>query len=62
MLAAKGCGDVSSIAECGRQWIKAGRTYEPYGNRAAKYQERYRIYKDLYGTLKPIRDMLQRFS
>jgi xylulokinase len=54
MLAAKGCGDITSIGECSRQWIKQGRIYDPDAKKAAVYRERFEKYRGLYWKMKEI--------
>lgn len=54
MLGAIGCGELSSIEEVAKLWVKPKRTFEPCNKNIGLYNQRYDIYKDLYETIKPI--------
>ncbi len=60
LLAAKARGDVGSLEDLSRVWAKPARTFEPQANNVDKYNERYEIYSDIYKTLKPLGEKINR--
>jgi len=62
MLSAVGSGAIDSIDAAVQQWVRPARVYEPSKPNAAKYRERYGIYRRLYDTIKPIGQELSRLT
>ncbi|MHC4124802.1 MAG: xylulokinase, partial [Planctomycetota bacterium] len=60
MLAAVGCGAVSSAKEAAGKWVTTQKTFTP--NKEKNYKQRYDIYKDLYKTIKPIGEKLNKLT
>jgi xylulokinase len=58
MLAAKAAGDVSSVGELCDRWVKVLKVYEPDEGISELYSQRYEVYKGLYKTLEPIRNLI----
>lgn len=54
ILAGIGVGLYDSEQEAFKRVYREGTTYEPDPDRAAKFKERFAIYKDLYPALKPV--------
>ena len=62
MLAAKAVGDVCSVKECCDTWVKVSKTYEPDKGTNRLYERRYEIYKNLYGTLMPLKNQINKLK
>jgi xylulokinase len=54
LLAGVGAGCFTSAAQAIESTLKFARRFEPDQARAARYDERYAIYRDLYPTLAPL--------
>ena len=54
LLAGAGVGEYSSPAEAADRTIRVVRTYEPDPQTAARYDERYDVYRRLYPTLREL--------
>lgn len=58
MLAAHGCGWFDSLEEGARQFVEYGSIYEPHHERAARYEELFRIYRDVYRQTRGLNEAL----
>ena len=54
MLAAVACGEYASVEEIAAKVVKVVETVEPDAELAAKYEERYREFKEIYPACKPL--------
>lgn len=54
MLAAVGCGVYPDVETAGKKLAKVVDTVEPTPELAAKYEERYQKFKELYPAMKPL--------
>ena len=54
MLAAVGCGEYSSVEEAAERLVRIRLTVEPDPEIVALYDERYKVYRDIYPQLKGI--------
>ena len=54
MLAAVGCGVFQDVETAGKKLAKVVDTVEPTPELAAKYEERYQKFRQLYPTMKPL--------
>ncbi|MGI5852290.1 MAG: xylulokinase, partial [Caldicoprobacterales bacterium] len=54
MLAAVGCGEYSSVEEAAERLVRIRSTVEPDPEIVALYDERYKVYRDIYPQLKGI--------
>ena len=54
MLAAVACGEYGSVEEAAERIVKVVETVEPEPELAAKYEERYRYFKEIYPTCRPL--------
>ena len=54
MLAAVGCGVYPDVETAGKKLAKVVDTVEPTPELAAKYEERYQKFKELYPAMKPV--------
>jgi xylulokinase len=54
LLAGAGSGHFSSAAQAAEQMLRLERRFEPDPARAARYEERYGLYREVYPTLKDI--------
>ena len=54
MLAAVACGEYESVEEIAAKVVKVVETVEPDAELAAKYEERYREFKEIYPACKPL--------
>mgnify|MGYP000231303472 CR=1 FL=1 len=54
MLAAVGCGVYPDVETVGKKLAKVVDTVEPSPELAAKYEERYQKFKELYPAMKPL--------
>lgn len=59
MLAAVGCGVYGSVEEIAEKMVKVVDTIEPDPSIAAKYDEKYAQFKQIYPALKPIFDVIK---
>ncbi len=59
MLAGYARGEIDSLSKCCEQWTKIGRVYEPGGENAAIYRQKFEVYKELYQNLTSVRDKLK---
>lgn len=58
MLAAVACGEYGSVQEMAEKLVKVVDTVEPDAYLAAKYEERYQQFKQIYPTLKSVYDII----
>ncbi|HHT98238.1 MAG TPA: xylulokinase [Clostridiales bacterium] len=58
ILAAVGCGQYNTVEEATKKLIKVVETTEQNPDIVKKYEESYKIYKELYPTLKGVYEML----
>lgn len=58
LLAATAIGGYSSLQEGVSKTVKIDKVYEPNPKISSIYDEKYKIYKDIYNTLKPINTRL----
>jgi xylulokinase len=54
MLAAVGCGEYASVEEAAERLVRTRLTVEPDPEIVALYDERYKVYMDIYPQLKGI--------
>jgi len=54
MLAAVGCGEYASVEEAADAIVRVVDTVEPTPELAAKYDERYQEFKQIYPALKGV--------
>ena len=54
MAAGAALGEYPSPADAARELVRPRKTYEPDASRAAHYDERFEIYRDIYPTLRDI--------
>lgn len=59
MLAAVGCGVYGSVEEIAEKMVKVVDTIEPDPSNAAKYDEKYAQFKQIYPALKPVFDVIK---
>ncbi len=59
MLAAVGCGVYGSVEEIAEKMVKVVDTIEPDPAIAAKYDEKYAQFKQIYPALKPVFDVIK---
>ena len=59
MLAAVGCGVCGSVEEIAEKMVKVVDTIEPDPSIAAKYDEKYAQFKQIYPALKPVFDVIK---
>ncbi|MCD7736638.1 MAG: xylulokinase, partial [Lachnospiraceae bacterium] len=58
MLAAVGCGEYASVEEAASKLVRVVDTIEPEEALAAKYEERYAQFRQVYPTCKPLFDII----
>lgn len=58
ILAAVGCGEYSSVEEAAKKLVKVVDTVKPDPELAAKYEERYKIFRQIYPGLKFLYPMI----
>lgn len=58
MLAAVACGEYASVEEAAGKIVKVIDTVEPDPVLAAKYEERYQQFKQIYPACKPLFDII----
>ena len=54
LLAGLGAGHFASVTEAAEETVHLDRWFEPDAARAARYEERYALYREVYPTLKGI--------
>ncbi len=59
MLAAVGCGEFASVADAASRIVKVVGTVEPEPEIAARYEEKYNRFKQIYPALKPVYKVLR---
>ena len=59
MLAMVGCGQYASVKECADALVKTTATIEPDAKIAALYEEKYRRFRAIYPTMKPLFQILK---
>ena len=59
MLAMVGCGEYESVSKCSDALVSVSSTVEPEAELAALYEERYRKFKAIYPTVKPLFKVLK---
>lgn len=59
MLAAVACGEYESVEAAAEKLVKVVDTVEPTPEIAAKYEERYRQFKEIYPACKPLFEMIR---
>ncbi len=59
MLAAGACGEYASVQEAADKIVKVVGTEKPDPALAARYDERYAIFKEIYPTVKPLYDRMK---
>lgn len=59
MLAAVACGEYASVEEIAQKLVKVVDTVEPEPEIAAKYEERYAQFKEIYPALKPVFELIK---
>jgi len=60
MLAAKAIGDITSLEDCTKTWVKPNATYEPSLKDVLQYQESFEIYSKLYDVINPFSKMINK--
>ena len=59
MLAAVACGEYAGVEEIAQKLVKVVDTVEPDPEIAAKYEERYAQFKEIYPALKPVFEIIK---
>lgn len=59
MLAAVACGEYESVEAAAKKLVKVVDTVEPDPETAAKYEERYRQFKEIYPACKPLFEIIK---
>ncbi len=59
MLAAVACGEYGSVEEAAEKIVKIVDTVEPEEELVAKYEERYRQFKEIYPACKPLFELIR---
>ena len=59
MLAAVACGEYASVEDAAAKIVKIIDTVEPTPEIAARYEEKYQLFKEIYPTCKPIFDIIK---
>ena len=54
ILAAVACGEFSSVREASEKLVKVSSTVKPDAEIAARYEERYRAFRQIYPAVKPL--------
>jgi len=54
LLAGKGIGEYPSLEGAARNIVKIKETFAPDPEEAARYEEKYALYRELYGALSPL--------
>jgi len=62
MLAAVGCGSMPSAKKAAEKWVVPNKTFHPDKTKVELYNKRYNIYKDLYKTIKPLGEELNKLT
>lgn len=58
MLAAVACGEYASVEEAAKAIVKVKKTVEPDPAIAARYEERYNVFKQIYPACKGVYDLI----
>ena len=58
MLAAVACGEYGSVEEIAAKVVKVVDTVEPEPELAARYEARYRQFKEIYPACRPLFEVL----
>ena len=59
MLAAVACGEYESVEAAAEKIVRIVDTVEPEPELVAKYEERYRKFKEIYPACRPLFDILR---
>ena len=59
MLAAVACGEYESVEAAAEKLVKVVDTVEPTPEIAAKYEERYQQFKEIYPACKPLFEIIK---
>ena len=59
MLAAVACGEYKNVEEAAEKLVKVTGTVEPEPELAAKYEEKYQQFKQIYPACKPLFDIIK---
>ena len=59
MLAAVACGEYRSVQDIAEKLVRVKETIEPDRELVAKYEAKYRQFKQMYPALKPIYDVIK---
>ena len=59
MLAAVACGEYASVEEAAEKIVRVVDTVEPIPEQAARYEERYKKFRQIYPAVKELFDTLQ---
>ena len=54
ILAAVACGEFSSVREAAEKLVKVSSTVKPDAEIAARYEERYKVFRQIYPAVKPL--------
>lgn len=54
ILAAVACGEYSSVQSAAEKLVKVTSTVKPDAELAARYEERYQVFRQIYPTMKPL--------
>lgn len=54
MLAMVGCGQFATVEDCAAKLVSVTKSVEPDAEIAARYEERYRAFREIYPALKPV--------
>ena len=54
MLAMVACGKYTTVEECAADLVKTTKSIEPDPEIAARYEDRYQVFKEIYPALKPV--------
>jgi xylulokinase len=58
MLAAVACGEYASVEDAAKAIVKVKKTVEPDPAIAARYEERYNVFKQIYPACKGVYDLI----
>jgi xylulokinase len=59
MLAAVACGEYKSVQEIAEKLVRVKETIEPDKDLVAKYEKKYRQFRQMYPALKPVYDAIK---
>ena len=60
MLAAVACGEYASVEDAAKAIVKIKKTVEPDPEIAARYEEKYKVFKQIYPACKGVYDLIAR--